>query len=234
MSAFLVSSIALLRLQQVQPTFWMNLKGEFLVEGRAVKPRINPGVFVTRIPEGKAFNFTANKSGILLGDLPQLRLDQSITISTWINPRSYVNDGPGAQILFRGDDRSGHDPYSLAVLGDGTITFGIQNDDDQGMAIRAELPLNRWTHVTGSFDGVTGELNLWLNGEKVAYAKTSKRPFATLNNGFTPGVGIGNVQNDSGPHNQPFNGILADLRVYATALTPDQAGYTGRSNRIDP
>jgi len=210
--------------QEIPPVLWLSPRGELLVAGQPVRPKAN-GVVRTRALGGYAYSFAGPKSGILLGDLPPLRLTGSMTVATWINPRSYVDDGPGAQILFRGDDRSGLDPYTLVIHGDGTVNFGINDEHYQGMSVSAELPLNRWSHVAATFSDKTGELNLFLNGERVAYARTSKRPFATLDAGTAPGVSIGNVQNDQGPHNQPFHGMLADLRLYPGVLTPEQAGY---------
>ncbi|HWD39402.1 MAG TPA: LamG domain-containing protein [Fimbriimonas sp.] len=222
--AALLFTSTLLR-QEPTPVLWFDLKGNVLVNGHSANAQFNPGVGKVNTPDGLAYNFAGHKSGILLGDNAALRLTGSIAVSAWIYPRSYVNDGPGAQILFRGDDRCGHDPYTLVIQGDGTINFGIQNDDDQGMAVKGELPLNRWTHVLGSFNDQTGELALWLNGRE-AYAHTVKRPFANLQPAFTPGVGVGNVQNDKGPHNQPFNGMLADLRLYSQVITPNELGYS--------
>ncbi len=223
--AALLFTSTLLR-QEPTPVLWFDLKGNVLVNGHSANAQFNPGVGKVNTPDGLAYNFAGHKSGILLGDNAALRLTGSITVSAWIYPRSYVNDGPGAQILFRGDDRCGHDPYTLVIQGDGTINFGIQNDDDQGMAVKGELPLNRWTHVLASFNDQTGELALWLNGREEAYAHTVKRPFANLQPAFTPGVGVGNVQNDKGPHNQPFNGMLADLRLYSQVITPNELGYS--------
>lgn len=231
MSLLAVTAAMMMKRQEISPVLWLNLKGETLVAGRAVQPRLTPGVNRSRTNEGVAYNFTGVRGGILLGDLPALRLGGSITVSAWLNPRSYVNDGPGAELLFRGDDRSGLDPYWMVITSDGTINFSIANENGQGMGVKAELPLNRWTHVTANFDAKTGEMRMWLNGEVVAFAKTSYRPAVNLDLNAAPGVGIGNVQNDAGPHNQPFNGFLADVRLYNVAVGPEEAGFNGGARK---
>lgn len=212
-------------LQFADPVLWLNLKGEVLVDGQSVKPRMTPGASRFRGQNGMTYSFTGERGGILFPDLPNFRLTGSISVATWIYAKSYVNDGPGAQILFRGDDRGGLDPYDLVIQGDGTIVFGISDQNYQGMCVKAELPLNEWTHVTASFNARSGELLMYLNGEPVAKAKTSKRPMWDLDTNIAPGLGIGNVQNDQGPHNQPFNGMLADIRLYRDVVTPDAAGF---------
>jgi len=236
MSIWAITAAMMANAQAIQPVLWMNLKGEILVGGQTATPKVTPGVTRTRTADGFAYNFNGGRGGILFGDMPQLKLSESITVSVWLNPRNYVSDGPGAEILFRGDDRSGYDPYWFVIQGDGTINFSVADDHNQGMGVKAELPLNRWTHVTANFNAGTGELKMWLNGDLVSYSKTTHREYVELDKGWSPGVGVGNVQNDQGPHNQPYNGLLADLRLYGQALTPDQVGWNGRvkSNQIVP
>lgn len=182
-------------------------------------------------PRGTGYDFSGAKSGLLIPDLAPLALTGSMTVSVWIRPRSYANDGPGAQIFFRGDDRVSLDPIDLVIHSDGTIWFAVMNEQGLGVGVGAELPLNQWTHVTASFEdtGMTREhtLKLWLNGRLVAFAETTRSPFSVLDRRTAPGVGIGNVQNDKGPHNQPFNGTLCDLRLYDAALEPADAGFGG-------
>jgi len=87
------------------------------------------------------------------------------------------------------------------------------------------MQLNRWTHVLASFDSKTGQMSMWLDGDKVAYTRTSKRPFSQLLSQYAAGVGVGNVQNNHGPHNQPLNGMIADLRLYSAVLTPEDVAW---------
>jgi hypothetical protein len=204
------------------PVLWLSPTGKILVHGKQVEAELTEGASRVRLAGGYAYDFSGKRGGILFGDVPALRLTESMTVSLWINLRSYVNDGPGAQVLFRGDDRSGVDPYTLSIHGDGTVWWAVQDQDDKGFGVGAEIPLNRWMHVVASFNDESGELQLWLDDERVAYARTSRRPFALLDNNASPGLGIGNVQNNRGPHNQPLNGVVADLRLYDRVLTPDE------------
>ncbi|HVT12640.1 MAG TPA: LamG domain-containing protein [Fimbriimonadaceae bacterium] len=202
------------------PVLWLAPTGEVLVQGKAVQPRITEGAWRVRLSGGYAYNFNGVHGGVLLPDYSGLRLTGSMTMSLWLNLRSYVNSGPGAQILFRGDDRCGLDPYDLVIHSDGTIWFAVQDEQDHGYGVAGEIPLNRWTHVVATFDASTGQLKLWLNDELVAFGKTTRRPFQVLDNSYAPGIGIGNVQNDHGPHNQPLNGMIADLRLYDRVVEP--------------
>ncbi|MBC8066533.1 MAG: LamG domain-containing protein [Chlorobia bacterium] len=229
----LIAFAALSKSQVQEPVLWLNPNGKVTIDGRSFTPRFAPGARVIRTQHGATYDFSGPRSGVHFGDLSQLKITDSMTVALWINPRSYVNDGPGAQILFRGDDRNGVDPYTLVIHGNGTINFGVQNAEDRGAHVGAELPLNRWAHIVANWDAETGFLRFWMNGELVGMTKTSNKPFADLDQGQAPGLSVGNVQNDRGRHNQPFNGMLADLRLYQGAWTPDDLGF-GFGQRVDP
>lgn len=222
----LVMALTLNRPAAIAPVLWLNPKGELLVNGVKAPARLTPGAKTVKTALGYGLDLDGKRGGLLLKDLPALKLTGSITVSTWIYLRSYVNDGPGAQILFRGDDRSGFDCYSLCILSDGTIAFGIGAADGLGASVQAEIPLKQWVHINASFDNDLGELRLWLDNGPISYRLTARKPYGDLDAAYAPGVGIGNVQNDAGPHNQPLNGILADLKLYDQALDPIQTRAT--------
>lgn len=209
---------------QPEPLLWMRPTGEITIAGAPAQYETSPGTTKVRAPGGIAFDFDGRRSGLLLGDPPQLKLTGSMTVSAWLYLRSYINDGPGAQVLFRGDDRNGLDPYSLAIIGGEAIQFGVCNDRGLGMAVASEAPLFKWFQVVGTFDDTSGQLALYLDGRLMATALTTRRPFAELDPAWAPGMGIGNVQNSRGPHNQPLNGMIMDLRVYDQVVDP--AGLT--------
>ena len=202
------------------PVLWLAPDGRTYIQGALAGGRLSPGTRVVSLNGMRALDFNGANGGVLFGDHSALALTGSMTVSLWLNLRSYVEQGPGAQVLFRGDDRCGADPYTLAVHRDGTIHFGVQQEDQLGRAVTAEIPLGKWVHVLGNFDVERGRLEMWLNGEMVGLATTQWLPFAKLDKGSAPGVSIGNVQNDRGPHNQPLNGMIADLRLYDRVLRP--------------
>lgn len=207
-----------------EPVLWLHPRGDLLVASRNQPGRLTPGARTVQTPLGVGLDLNGTRGGLLLGDLPPLRLGGSVTISTWMYLRSYVNDGGGSQVLFRGDDRNGLDCYSMAILSDGIAQFGIGSPDGTGADVRAEVPLNEWVRVTGSFDAASGELRLWIGNRLAATRTTSRRLLVDLDGGWAPGLGIGNVQNDRGPHNQPLNGTLVDLRLYDRVVEPSELG----------
>jgi hypothetical protein len=228
-----LAALAALSQFQTPPALWVQPDGRISVDGQTVKPRMLGGTRIVRMDGVIAYDFDGHKGGLLFDDAPQLKLVGSMTVSVWLNLRSYVNEGPGAQVLFRGDDRCGLDPYSMSIHSDGTLNFGIQGSDDKGRSVTAEIPLGRWVHVLGNFDFKDGRLEMWMDGKLVGLAYTEYRPFANLDPNWAPGVSVGNVQNDTGPHNQPLNGMVADLRLYRGVYRPDDL-LLGRGGWVEP
>jgi len=202
------------------PVFEIALDGAVRLQKDRLEARYCPGTAAAYVPGGSGFRFDGRRSAILLGDPKPLRLSKSLSIATWVRLDTHVADGPGAQIFFRGDDRDGLDPYHLSVLPDRRVYFVVEDRTGGIEWVAAPIPLGRWIHILGSLDDKTGEMLLWLNGKKVDSRRATVRPFAKLDKASSPGVGIGNVQNDRGPHNQPLRGDIARLEVYDRAVTP--------------
>ena len=199
----------------------------FQLDGTVVSPTPvtwRPGSKVIPVPRGVGIEFKGS-SGWMVPDDPKLVLTKALTISAWIKPEDYVTSGPGAQILFRGDDRNGLDPYQMTITPTGKVAFGIQNDKGKSMTLDCDVPLHLWTHVVGSFDSKIGELRLYVNGKLMDTLLTSIFPIGFLEAKSAPGVGVGNIQWDKGPHNQPYHGVLADVRLYNVALTPKDVQF---------
>lgn len=206
--------------QDIEPVLWLRPDGHLTVHGREVRPKVNPGTRILKLDRGVVYEFNKGHSGLQIPDMPALKLGGSITVTAWIQLYSYVNDGPGAQVLFRGDDRCGLDPYSLVVLSDGTIRFGIQDEQQMGMTVGAELQLQKWYRVTANYDASTGHMEMWLGNDLVGTALTIRKPMQDLDPNWAAGLSIGNIQNVGGPHNQPLNGMVGDLRLYDRVLRP--------------
>lgn len=171
-----------------------------------------------------AFEFPGNLEAVaFVPDNGSLALTQNISISCWVYPREYAHEqatSAQSQILFRGDDRNGLDPFDLLLLKSGHWQFKIWSENDV-CAIQAPAALFEWTHLLAVLDAQLGIMRLYVNGELLAQSFTPIRPFKTLDAGCSPGISIGNVQFPSGKrHMQPFNGFIRDVRLYDSVLKP--------------
>lgn len=234
----MVSLLAALALGIPKPLLWLRPDGA-IVSPSKVEARLLPGTKTVSTQHGIGFDFDGVSSAIEFGDAPAFRLTKSISVSTWIYLRSYVgmnNNSPGSQIVLRGDDRVGLDPYHFTVMADGQVAFSVENERGVGAFTRCPVPLHTWTHLLGSFDDRSGDLKIWVDGRLTASTTTTIRPFKRLDPASGPGFGIGNVQApERGYHSQPLNGILSDLRLYDCVVTPVDLGITATpTSRTQP
>jgi hypothetical protein len=165
---------------------------------------------------GQAFNFDGVDDRTNMADSASLKLTNSLTIEGWIR----ADTGMGGVILMRADDRGGLDPYNFSLDSSGALQFAVTPSTNQGVSVRAPIPLGQFIHVAGTLDDTTGAMKLYVNGKVVAQTVTSIRPFGDLDPASNPAVGIGNHGGyPNTPHNFPFDGLIDELAIYNRALT---------------
>jgi hypothetical protein len=165
-----------------------------------------------------ALQFHGDGQRVVVPDDEVFQLTHSLTLEAYVEVDGYPDYA--SQILFRGDDRGGFDPWFLKLTESGRLQFTVTDDSNESSAVTspAPLPLHTWLHVAGTLDDTTGEQRLFVNGACVATVNTSIRPFAVLG-GAEPGISIGNLQSTG---NQGFLGSIDEVRISSSALTPDR------------
>ena len=177
----------------------------------------------------QCFAFDGISSGINVPDVPALALTSSLTIECWL----LVTEAPTApgMVLFRGDIRSGLDPYYVSVEPragtSGMLGFVVWGADNTNAWVNAPMPLVAWTHVAAVLEvnncaGGTDRMRLYTNAVVAAETNTTVRPLGALDPDFQPGVGIGNHSSQPGRFNYPFRGLIDELRVYSRALSDSE------------
>src|SRR5439155_3495693 len=112
---------------------------------------------------GTAFSFNGINGAINVPDVPALTLTNSLTIEGWL----FLTNAPTAQgmVIFRGDTRSGLDPYQVYVgpSGDASalLGFGITDHANDVASLTSQRPVGSWTHVAATLDGATGLMRLY-------------------------------------------------------------------------
>jgi Concanavalin A-like lectin/glucanases superfamily/PEP-CTERM motif len=147
----------------------------------------------------------------------------SFSISASIKVDSFSSTNWG-QIVFRGDNRLGLDPYFLATrrllinnqLTDG-VWFNINNSSNQGVGIFAPLSAGSFFDILATLDDTTGEMKLYVNDVLASSTTTTIRPFQNLALGDW--FGIGNHP-QGGLNNQPFHGIIDEVKLYDGVVEP--------------
>lgn len=160
---------------------------------------------------GKALSFDGtNDAGFASAFNAALNLSgRSFTLSAWINPRS----NSGWQIIVNKPYASGHNaPYfdwsMHREVGTGKISAFLGCDSQQHTG-STPTPLNTWTHVAVTYDGVS--LRHCVNG---ALDRTTAVSCAVTNTNSRP-IRIG----ANGGGGEVMNGLIADMRIHNRPLT---------------
>jgi hypothetical protein len=150
---------------------------------------------------------------------------RSMTVEAVLSTNGY-NPSPFGlnQIVFRGDDRGGLDPFFLAIQSNGRLGFYVNNV--LIVETPTPLPTSSILHVAATLDDGTGTAGIYVDGQLVASATTFERPTVALT-GPLPGVGIGNVQSPNST--QYFWGTIYEVRLSSIARAPlDQLRTSAR------
>ena len=133
---------------------------------------------------------------------------QNLTLGAWIKPSAV----DGNRVIFDKPYTAMSNPYYSYELRiyNGTIHFmvvvGSYSDDD--IIAGGTIVANNWYHIVATFDGT---MRLYINGVLIA-EKSNPGDISYFDKPLT----IGNGQN----YSAPFEGIIDDVRIYDTALTP--------------
>lgn len=169
-----------------------------------------------------AMEFNGSDDRIFVGDDPLFEITQSLTLEATIRVDAIT--GSQQRIIFRGDSLPGLEPYELNIRGDGRLRFAIKDDQDNQARVLSPnaVPVGQLIHVAGTLDDATGEMNLYLNRQRVATLTTNLRPFGQLDQSQNPGLGIGSRQDGSDDY---FGGLIDDVRIYSTVVAiPEPSG----------
>jgi hypothetical protein len=190
-------------------------------------PTYSSSVGMNLLPPGTIVNtasmlFDGSSQRVFIPDYDALKLTHSMTLEAWIN----TNADPleRGDIIFRGDDHGGYDPYHLSVTNGGTrVAFMITDATNASMTVSAPVPMHQWVHVAGTLDDTTGLIKLYVNGALADINTTTIRPFADLDPTGAPGLGIGGLQSDNPFLNKTyFNGLIDEVRISDMALSPSE------------
>ena len=188
-------------------------------------PTYSSSVAVNPIPQTGAGNnlsmaFNGTDQRIFIPDNPAFELTQSLTIEAYVDCFSAAN--ANSQILFRGDDRGGLDPYYLDIqstIFGPYVVFSVEDAANDQAAVVAPLPsLDSWHFLAATLDDSTGAMSLYIDGVLADSTTTSIRPFGALDPTQNPGLGIGNVQSSN--YGEYFDGLIDEVRLSDQALAP--------------
>lgn len=134
-----------------------------------------------------------------------------VSISLWINPKSFISKFTGVGLANEGGDNAGN--VLEVALTNSKILFGSPQagcTSINSITVNAVIAPNTWHNIVAVFN-TTGPNTIYLDGVSVGSGVLSL--CNQRNNGFVIGAGSGGS----------FNGSIANLQTYNISLTPLQA-----------
>jgi PKD repeat protein len=164
---------------------------------------ISSATWVTTGRFGRALSFNGSSSWITVNDANSLDLTTGMTIEAWVYPIAL--SGWRSVIM---KESTNDEVYSLYA---NVPQVAIVTSEGLVNVSTSSLPLNRWTHLAGTYDGATQRL--YVNGVQVASKSRTGAMAAS-----TRPLRIGG---DS-LWGEYFQGLIDEVRIYNRALTATQ------------
>jgi hypothetical protein len=133
---------------------------------------------------------------------------RTFSIAAWIRPSALS----GWQILACKGTSSTAVNYYLGTNND-ELAIGFYNGGwTEFQTTNVNLSINNWYHIAGTFDYLTGDAAIYLNGSPVLNDTTATSPVANSDD-----LTIGRS-----PFGEYWHGILDDVRIYNRVLGPSE------------
>ena len=155
---------------------------------------------------GRALSFDGVNDWVTVPDANALDLTTGLTMSAWVNP---VAVGSSWRTVLMKEQTGGLIYALYAGEGAGKPGSHVFTTSEFRTAGPANTPLNTWTHLASTWDGVT--LRMFVNGAAVG----SQAVGGTLRTS-TGVLRIGG----NGVWDEWFRGLVDEVRLYNRALTP--------------
>ncbi|TSK18011.1 Peroxiredoxin-1 [Bagarius yarrelli] len=171
------------------------------------------------------FPVTSNSHHVLLS--PELN---KIFVTVTVCLRTF-SDLPRAQSLFSLSLPSTDNGFLIYKSKQGVYILNILNLDDSFLGLPDEPSV--WNSVCATWDGNSGLAQLWVNG--IPSSRKGLRAGSTLNG--VPKIILGQEQDSYGGKfdaTQSYVGMLTDVHMWDSVLSPDQIAYYTYSGPFQP
>jgi len=177
------------------------------LSGNGNNGTISGATWTTSGKYGGALSFNGTSSTVTIKNSPSLDLTTGMTLEAWVNPTTVSS--AWRDVIYKGNDNYFLEATSAnKKLPGAGGTFGGANVATYGTSA---LATNTWTYLTETYDGAT--LRLYVNGVQVSSMAQTGNILTSTN-----ALQIGGDSN----YGQYFKGLIDNVRIYNTALTPSQ------------
>jgi len=164
----------------------------------------------------RAYEFNGTSDYIeALNPLPDML---SASVSFWV----YINvfNSQRSMVFFEGDDTGGHDFY-FAFWSGNRSGFVLKNNAYLPVP-DSSLATGKWLHIVCISNNESRNMQIWLNGNKIAESSTE----AIANAGYHEKLQLGRLAGGPMfPGSEYFSGKLSDIGFYNRALSESEIKY---------
>ncbi len=163
---------------------------------------------------GQAFSFDGVAGYVRIPVQPALLLDH-FSIAAWVKPNALVDDPSGEEVLFAQDDGR---PQLVVRTGTSGMKVAIQfraSTNYPDCVSRSEIPIGNFSHVAGTWDGLT--LRLFINGLLDNEVVANDAPTNTMRDFF-----IGGINDPPVYVGQFFNGLIDESALFRSAIPSNE------------
>ena len=145
------------------------------VSGNGHNGTLQSGATFTTGKVNQAFSFNGSGAYVSVPDSADQQ-SASFSVDAWVNP----NNSGGADGVIASKYDGNYHGWILAATPTGTVEFALYRDSLNTNSTSAPVPLNTWSHITGTYDGST--ISLFVNGTLVwsSNKPTGARPGRAL------------------------------------------------------
>ena len=175
--------------------------------GKGHTGAISGATWVTTGKFGNALNFNGSSNLVTVADANDLDLTTTMTLEAWVNPNVLSN---WRTVILK--ERPSGLSYALYAHDTARPSAYINTGgSDVSADGSASLPVNTWSHVAATYDGVI--LRLYVNGSQVG----SRSVTGTMVASTSPLRFGGNTV-----WGEYFSGLIDEVRIYNRALSADE------------
>jgi PKD repeat protein len=162
----------------------------------------------------QAFSFNGISSYVTVGNPAALKITDAITLDAWVNPDNLI-EGQDATVISKWGQSQTLDSYTIFLRKQAGViklvgAVGGAGVSDQGFA-GGTVIAGQWTHVSMTYDALTGSNILYVNGQQVA-SRIWKGGIFTSDVNVLIGLEDSNLR-------RPFSGSIDEVHIYNRALS---------------
>ena len=174
---------------------------------------------------GKALLFDGYSTWISRAAKKIQKPGESLTIEAWITPRSFGQGDEGElSAIVSQCCKGSKEGYILGVTRYGRWSFQVGTRDKwiELWSNEKYLEVNVWSHIAGVFDGNTGKMAIYLNGQELVAIETAKGSrIAPCDTDFLIGRNNEDEKLNDAFIITMFHGIMDEVKIYKSAISPE-------------